>query len=86
MAIYTSWFVTVSFASNSFEAHERTQVEDVLFNVHRSILGSQDPAVHWTGRSEQHPLILLDIGPGTFEMFLTLVYPSSVLDFAFSTA
>lgn len=52
------------------------QIEDVLFNIHRSVLPPEDPAMHWAGRSEQYPLRLENINVHNFEMLLTIVYPS----------
>ena len=60
----------------------------ILFNLHRSLLCSgtdvspqflRDSMIHWSGRSAQQPMQLTDIRSEEFEMFLSLVYPSSVI-------
>ncbi|RPD52163.1 hypothetical protein L227DRAFT_515256 [Lentinus tigrinus ALCF2SS1-6] len=50
-------------------------IEDVMFNVHRSILPSRDPSILWLGRSEDYPLRVKDVRRAAFELFLSLLYP-----------
>ncbi|RPD70495.1 hypothetical protein L226DRAFT_470190 [Lentinus tigrinus ALCF2SS1-7] len=52
------------------------EIENILYNVHRSLLRSQEPEVHWGGRSAEYPLRPNDVRPLEFEMFLSLIYPS----------
>ncbi|KAI0716924.1 hypothetical protein C8Q76DRAFT_598731, partial [Earliella scabrosa] len=62
-------------------------VDDLLFNLHRSLLcnrgsnsgSSHDSSLHWEGRSEQQPLRLRDVRVAAFELFLSLIYPSVIL-------
>ncbi|TFK80616.1 hypothetical protein K466DRAFT_503603 [Polyporus arcularius HHB13444] len=58
-------------------------VDDVLFNVHRSVFLATARLLHehvptWMGRSEHQPLYLRNISPRHFCKFLSLIYPQSV--------
>ncbi|KAI1782883.1 hypothetical protein LXA43DRAFT_1068179 [Ganoderma leucocontextum] len=62
-------------------------VENVLFNVHRSVFAATStlfqervPSSMWSGRSQHHPVHLKDVRSEDFAKFLSLIYPSSTVE------